>query len=166
MRVRDFCLVGCIWTMGCTDIGLLQTEYRQTVDYARRNIPPVQEFLTLYPSGIVFITHFTAPKGESVLRCKTALHDRYVVSMEVFDAAINRKAKTVERYGRISIVIIETILIEGRSHKFGFSKFLTAEEWSTLLRHGGDFESIGIHLQGDAPVPGFREWWAKEVSLH
>jgi hypothetical protein len=130
---------------------------------AKNDVELIGDFEELYPETYSFVSYYTGEYGHPTWNSEAAIHKRYVLTMQM-KITISRDGEHVlthqephfflEEISRLKRSEDGTWQSKGRGvADFGF------EKWKTLVEHSGDFESIGIHLQSDAPLPLFKFYW-------
>jgi formate-dependent phosphoribosylglycinamide formyltransferase (GAR transformylase) len=82
---------------------------------------------------------------------------RYELIMVVPARVDQRTGELTEVIGKPQMFLMEVTSVQGRSISYGQQHEINPNQWQKVVAAQGDFSVIGISLNLNNPVPGFRE---------
>jgi len=155
-------LVSTMVATGCKPI--LSDQYEKALTSGARTIPPVSEFLKLYPDSVIFISYFSSGNDGAQYNCETLLHERYILHMKDKGLSFDQTRTNIAGHGLVSFSLSEVSKIDrlndGRFYiKYGESWKFGIEDWKRFNDAGGQFSTVSINLKTNAPVELLQDYW-------
>ena len=130
-----------------------------------REIEPVGQFVSVFPTARHTITHYTGQMGPSAWTSEVGIHGRYVLTIHV-DIEFDWTRRHIRSHSEPRYYLQEITSVTGppggpyrigrepsTDRKFG------REEWERLYLAGGDLSVLGVNVVTDRPVANFGEAW-------
>ena len=135
---------------------------------APRDFGHARDFERLFPNSEhkILRGHRTGPNGKTEVdewRSRAFLYDRYVVTLHVAIEIANDR--TITELESPSLDVIEVNKVEKGKQDEGGPKYelmwyrFEQGAWEELVKHSGDFSSLGFAFDTESPVDRFDVYW-------
>lgn len=147
--------------VGCGGSGFDPVRYKQAVEDGFKKIPQACEIECLVGEADHFISYSGPDVGQD-WNTEVYFGGRYCLTMQV-DVKVNKDfSRITEVIGEPKFYLSEFTKVDlnadGRtsgSTEGGESATFGVREWNQILKSGGDFSVVAVHIKKNQPVPNF-----------